>query len=295
MRANKVNIKHMFWGFKMGVITGRKLKQLASEKQKVTKTQTATAAIKSIIAKFGVIQDSAHYYHRGNGVWSRYDIKSDKKKTGKLAKSKKQWKSAPWRYDIHGVDTVERKVRVAKAPVAPKPKKIVGFARKPTVNSASITYSFDYNNKPWIAQITGIDAGGNLQRGFLNGDYDYSHLNPNNKNKGKRITFTLSRGSVYEVKTPESGRFFCAVSPSGKIYKINKTKIMKIVNKDKGTVEDKKYITWLNGKLKMLTDNGISYKVTKDGYATLNKGRAGLITFAAARKEYENEKKRVGN
>lgn len=72
----------------MSLFTGRKLKQYAVENKKVTHTQTADPAVNAIIQKLGSISDDTHYYHRGNGIWSKYLISEDRKKTGKITAKK---------------------------------------------------------------------------------------------------------------------------------------------------------------------------------------------------------------
>lgn len=91
----------------MSLFTGRKLKQYAVDNRKVTYTQTAAQAVASIVQKFGSISDNTHYYHRGNGVWSKYLIVEDRKKTGKIAANKQRWQKEPWRYDLKKIDTKE--------------------------------------------------------------------------------------------------------------------------------------------------------------------------------------------
>lgn len=91
----------------MAVHSGRKLKQLAAEGRKVCTTQTAAEAVQAIISKFGVVSDNTKYYHRGNGIWSKYLISEDRKKTGKIAQDPKHWRSEPWRWDLKKIDTKE--------------------------------------------------------------------------------------------------------------------------------------------------------------------------------------------
>lgn len=91
----------------MAIHSGRKLKQLAAEKRKVTTTQTAADALKSIVDKFGSVRDSTKYYHRGNGIWSIYKIAEDRRRTGKITTSIKKWKAEPWRWDLAKIDTKE--------------------------------------------------------------------------------------------------------------------------------------------------------------------------------------------
>ncbi|MCE5295190.1 MAG: hypothetical protein LLF94_11345 [Chlamydiales bacterium] len=106
----------------MSLFTGRRLKQFAAENRKVTYTQTAAQAVASIVQKFGSISDSTHYYHRGNGIWSKYLISEDRKKTGKIAVNKQRWQKEPWRYDLKKIDTKEG-LTVKRASVKqPKPK-----------------------------------------------------------------------------------------------------------------------------------------------------------------------------
>ncbi|WP_048052953.1 hypothetical protein [Methanosarcina mazei] len=121
----------------MGIISGRKLKQLASENKRAVYTQSAKDAVRAIIKKFGSIADNTKYYHRGNGVWSIYTISEDRKKTGKIATNPKHWKSEPWRWDLKKIDTKEGltlkrnevKVKKPKRSKLSKSKQINIFSR----------------------------------------------------------------------------------------------------------------------------------------------------------------------
>lgn len=113
----------------MALHSGRQLKQLATEGQKVCTTQTASEAVKAIILKFGQISDNKKYYHRGAGIWSVYQISEDRKKTGRIAKDSKHWKSEPFRYDLPKVDTkagltVKRAIVPQKKPKHNKNQKV---------------------------------------------------------------------------------------------------------------------------------------------------------------------------
>jgi hypothetical protein len=112
----------------MAIHSGKKLKQLAAEGKKVVTTQTAAEACQSIINKFGSISDTTKYYHRGNGIWSKYLISEDRKKTGKTAPDSRHWKSEPWRWDLKKIDTeegltIKRKIVSERKPKYNKNKK----------------------------------------------------------------------------------------------------------------------------------------------------------------------------
>jgi len=95
-----------------GLYSGRQIKDLAAKKLKITRSQTAAQAVKAIVKKYGHVSDSGKYHHTGNGVWVKYSLANDSKRTGKLAVSKAQWRAQPHKLDYPGVDTkkgVEKK------------------------------------------------------------------------------------------------------------------------------------------------------------------------------------------
>lgn len=88
-----------------GLFSGRQIRLLASKGDKVTRSQTATNAIKAITAKYGSLKDEEKYFHLGTGNWRKYSLSNDKKRTGKLAQSKEEWRQQPHKLDFHGIDT----------------------------------------------------------------------------------------------------------------------------------------------------------------------------------------------
>ena len=95
-----------------GLYSGRQIKNLATKKAKITRSQTAAQAVKAIVKKYGSVSDSGKYHHTGKGVWVKYSLANDSKRTGKLAASKAQWRAQPHKLDYHGIDTkkgVEKK------------------------------------------------------------------------------------------------------------------------------------------------------------------------------------------
>lgn len=91
----------------MSLYKGSKLKRLVSENATVAYTQTAAQAVDNIIKKFGKLEDNVFYYHRGNGIWSKYSLTEDRKKNSKIAANNQRWKKEPWRYDLKKIDTKE--------------------------------------------------------------------------------------------------------------------------------------------------------------------------------------------
>lgn len=91
----------------MSLYKGSKLKKLVAENATVTYTQTAAQAVNNIIQKFGKFEDNAFYYHRGNGIWSKYSLTEDRRRNSKIAANTQRWKKEPWRYDLKKIDTKE--------------------------------------------------------------------------------------------------------------------------------------------------------------------------------------------
>jgi len=107
-----------------GLYSGRQIKDLAAKKLKITRSQTAAQAVKAITKKYGGVSDSGKYHHTGNGVWVKYSLANDSRRTGKLAISKAQWRAQPHKLDYPGIDTkgVEKK--------EVKPKLSVGMLKQ---------------------------------------------------------------------------------------------------------------------------------------------------------------------
>jgi len=95
-----------------GLYSGRQIKDLAAKKLKITRSQTAAQAVKAITTKYGSVADNGKYFHTGKGIWVKYSLANDSKRTGKLAGSKTQWRVQPHKLDYPGIDTkkgVEKK------------------------------------------------------------------------------------------------------------------------------------------------------------------------------------------
>ncbi len=75
-------------------------------------------------------------------------------------------------------------------------------------------YAFDPRRRPWVAEITGVDSNGRLQRSFLRGQRDYRDCNGTGS-RGIVVYFHLYPGKVYEVNElltwEKSRRYFCRV------------------------------------------------------------------------------------
>lgn len=89
----------------MDMLSGRKLKVMAGRGEKATRTQTATQAVRAIISKYGSVVDNAKYFHAGKGVWRRYTLEGDRRRTSKLTTSKVVWRKSPRKWDMEGIDT----------------------------------------------------------------------------------------------------------------------------------------------------------------------------------------------
>lgn len=68
--------------FKGSVITSNASKP---KPVKLLRTQTAKQAKAAIVRKYGSIVASAEYYHKGYGIWVKYNASGDKKRTSKNA------------------------------------------------------------------------------------------------------------------------------------------------------------------------------------------------------------------
>jgi hypothetical protein len=93
-----------------GIFSGRQIKDLRSRSQRITRSQTASGAFSAITAKYGSVQDNAHYFHVGKGNWNKYSLENDKKRTGKTTDNKKEWAERPHKLDYFGIDTKGGKV-----------------------------------------------------------------------------------------------------------------------------------------------------------------------------------------
>jgi len=121
-----------------GIYSGRQIKALATKKAKITRSQTAAQAVKAIVKKYGSVSDSGKYFHTGKGVWMKYSLANDSRRTGKLAGSKAQWRAQPHKLDYHGIDTkkgAEKKEVKAVKPVGRKGKQQLRSNQKAVVKS----------------------------------------------------------------------------------------------------------------------------------------------------------------
>lgn len=104
----------------MDMISGRKLKLMASRGESATRSQSAAQAVRAIFAKYGAVVDNAKYFHAGKGIWRRYTLANDRKRTSKLTTSKVIWRKSPRKWDMEGIDT---KVPSTKKSTKPKTEK----------------------------------------------------------------------------------------------------------------------------------------------------------------------------
>ena len=89
----------------IGLFSGRTIKKLAGEEQRLTRTQTAIQAKNNIMRKYGKIIESRRYYYGGSQNWILYSKKGDAQRTGNVTKSKAVWAARPHKYDYEGLDT----------------------------------------------------------------------------------------------------------------------------------------------------------------------------------------------
>jgi len=102
----------------IGLFSGKKIKELARKKQRLTRKQTAIQAKNNILRKYKKIIDSRRYYYGGNQNWILYSKKKDAQRTGKTTEDKKKWGKQPHKWDYKGVDTKRSKVvRTVKKPI----------------------------------------------------------------------------------------------------------------------------------------------------------------------------------
>lgn len=80
--------------------------------------------------------------------------------------------------------------------------------------------------KPWVAEITGLDAKYELRRAFVRSAYDYTNAAKSSWN-GIEARFILESGRYYEV----SEGYFCQVGPDGTIKKVDEEVVKSSVSK----------------------------------------------------------------
>ncbi|MDD5531096.1 MAG: hypothetical protein PHX21_13845 [bacterium] len=89
----------------IGLFSGKRIKELARKKQRLTRTQTAIQARDNILRKYKKIIDSRRYYYGGSNNWILYSKAKDAQRTGNVTNDKKKWAKRPHKYDLEGVDT----------------------------------------------------------------------------------------------------------------------------------------------------------------------------------------------
>lgn len=97
------------------IYSGSQIKQLKERHQKLTRTQTAAQAVATIVAKYGEISASDRYYHIGKGVWKKYSLENDRKRTGKIATTREERDNKPHKFDWPGVDTKAASKKVKRS------------------------------------------------------------------------------------------------------------------------------------------------------------------------------------
>ena len=89
------------------------------------------------------------------------------------------------------------------------------------------------SNRPWVAEIIGQYPSKKLKRLFVEGSVDFSEASKNG-DRGVMITFILESGRIYEVKykitLKRISRYFCTVTDSGEILKINEDEVEQCLN-----------------------------------------------------------------
>lgn len=80
------------------------------------------------------------------------------------------------------------------------------------------------SRRPWVAEITGIDDAGKLERSFLAANWQRVRANSEHS-RGVELWFILEDGRLYEVSRPVSWRrterFFCVVDQTGTIQRLS--------------------------------------------------------------------------
>lgn len=88
----------------MPIFSYRKLSN-SKPSLKITRSQTAEQAVDAIDSKYGDVRDNEKFYHRGKGVWSKYSLPKDRKRTSSLTTDIVKWRKNPQKYDFQGIDT----------------------------------------------------------------------------------------------------------------------------------------------------------------------------------------------
>jgi hypothetical protein len=74
----------------VGLYSGRQIKAKAAKGESITRSQSAKGALAAIKKKYGEVPDSAKFVHKGKGLWVRYSLANDKKRTGNVTVIKKR-------------------------------------------------------------------------------------------------------------------------------------------------------------------------------------------------------------
>ena len=125
----------------IGLFSGKKIKELARKKQRLTRKQTAIQAKNNILRKYKKIIDSRRYYYGGNQNWILYSKKKDAQRTGKTTEDKKKWGKQPHKWDYKGVDTksVRESTQPQKRKTAKKSKALPLSLNKRSKKSEDIS------------------------------------------------------------------------------------------------------------------------------------------------------------
>ncbi|MCK9575914.1 MAG: DUF3560 domain-containing protein [Clostridia bacterium] len=127
----------------VGLYSGRQIKAKAAKGESITRSQSAKAALAAIKKKYGEVPDSAKFVHKGKGLWVRYSLANDKKRTGNVTEDIKKWRRQPNKYDYKGIDTASVKKAVTKnrtvKKIVQKPKFSTAQIRKPQLKLAGRT------------------------------------------------------------------------------------------------------------------------------------------------------------
>ncbi|MFA6887329.1 MAG: hypothetical protein WCQ65_10210 [Fermentimonas sp.] len=118
----------------VGLYSGRQIKAKAAKGESITRSQSAKGALAAIKKKYGEVPDSAKFVHKGKGLWVRYSLANDKRRTGNVTEDIKKWRRQPNKYDYKGIDTAS----VKKAGEVKKRKVAV---KKPTIRKSKKSYN----------------------------------------------------------------------------------------------------------------------------------------------------------
>lgn len=96
---------------------------------------------------------------------------------------------------------------------------------------------FKIPSSTWCAEITGFDCKYKYRRNFVRGKKDYTTANSNGS-RGMYYEWIMDSGHIYEVKEQVSWsrtiRYFCTVSESGDIVKLDESEVIKWLKRRSG-------------------------------------------------------------